>query len=64
MSLLCNVNLVLIFEDGFENLIQFSKNRFTSMDAFLKECKYNNVLKLTADEVIPHSHLYSQSLSL
>jgi len=50
MSLLCNVNLVLIFEDGFENLIQFSKNKFTSMDAFLKECRYNNVLKLTADE--------------
>jgi hypothetical protein len=50
MSLLCNVNLLLIFEDGFENLIQFSKNKFTNFNNFLKECNYSNVLELTAND--------------
>jgi len=50
LSLLCNVNMLLIFEDGNGNLIQFSKNKLNSIPSFFQECHYNNVLEFTAKQ--------------
>ena len=50
LSLLCNVNMLLIFEDGNGNLIQFSKNKIQNIPAFFQECNYNNVLDFSAKD--------------
>jgi len=53
LSMLCNINMLLVFEDGAGNLVQFSKNKISSVNAFLQECKYTNLIELTAKEY-PH----------
>lgn len=50
LSLLCNVNMLLVFEDGAGNLIQFSKNKINAIGSFFQECKYNNIVELTAKQ--------------
>jgi hypothetical protein len=51
LSMLCNINMLLVFEDGAGNLVQFSKNKISSVNAFFQECKYTNLIELTAKEV-------------
>lgn len=53
LSMLCNINMLLVFEDGAGNLVQFSKNKISSANAFFQECKYTNLIELTAKEY-PH----------
>jgi hypothetical protein len=53
LSMLCNINMLLVFEDGAGNLVQFSKNKISSVNAFFQECKYTNLIELTAKEY-PH----------
>jgi len=50
LSLLCNVNMLLIFEDGNGNLIQFSKNKLSNIPAFFQECRYSNVVEFCAKD--------------
>jgi hypothetical protein len=50
LSLLCNVNMLLIFEDGNGNLIQFSKNKLVNIPSFFQECRYSNVLEFNAKD--------------
>lgn len=50
LSMLCNVNMLLVFEDGAGNLVQFSKNKINSINNFFQECKYHNIVELTAKE--------------
>jgi len=50
LSLLCNVNMLLIFEDGNGNLIQFSKNKLNSIPGFFQECRYNNLMEFVAKD--------------
>ena len=50
--MLCNVNMLLIFEDGYGNLIQFSRDKIKNIAAFFKDCKYNNVIEVSSKDVI------------
>jgi len=49
--MLCNVNMLLIFEDGNGTLVQYSRDKIKSIASFFKECKYNNVLELSSKDV-------------
>jgi len=42
--------MLLVFEDGAGNLVQFSKNKISSINNFFQECKYHNIVELTAKE--------------
>jgi hypothetical protein len=42
--------MLLIFEDGNGNLIQFSRNRVTTIPAFFKECTYSSVSEFTSKD--------------
>lgn len=50
ISLLCNINLMLVFEDLNGNLVQFSRNQIKSISNFTNECRYKRVLELTAED--------------
>jgi hypothetical protein len=50
LSLLCNINMLLIFEDGNGNLVQFSKNKLANIHSFFQECRYNNLLEFSAKD--------------
>jgi hypothetical protein len=50
LSMLCNVNMLLIFEDGYGNLIQFSRDKIKNIAAFFKDCKYNNVIEVSSKD--------------
>lgn len=50
ISLLCNINLMLVFEDLNGTLVQFSRNKIKDISNFPKECHYKRVLELTAED--------------
>jgi hypothetical protein len=50
LSVLCNLNLLLVCEDGLGNLIQFSKNRIPDIGSFLNQCNYQNIVSLTSED--------------
>jgi hypothetical protein len=50
LSVLCNLNLLLVCEDGLGNLIQFSKNRIPDIGAFLSQCNYQSIVALTSED--------------
>jgi hypothetical protein len=50
LSMLCNVNMLLIFEDGYGNLIQFSRDKIKNIASFFKDCKYNNVIEVSSKD--------------
>jgi len=50
ISLLCNINLMLVFEDLNGTLVQFSRNKTKSISNFYKECNYKRVLELTSED--------------
>eukprot|EP00330_Aristerostoma_sp_ATCC50986_P004542 CAMPEP_0114594112 /NCGR_PEP_ID=MMETSP0125-20121206/15741_1 /TAXON_ID=485358 ORGANISM="Aristerostoma sp., Strain ATCC 50986" /NCGR_SAMPLE_ID=MMETSP0125 /ASSEMBLY_ACC=CAM_ASM_000245 /LENGTH=77 /DNA_ID=CAMNT_0001794035 /DNA_START=127 /DNA_END=360 /DNA_ORIENTATION=- len=39
--------MLLIFEDGNGSLIQFSRDKISSLSQFFKECKYSSILELS-----------------
>lgn len=50
LSVLCNLNLLLVCEDGLGNLIRFSKNRITDINSFISQCNYQQVIDLTSED--------------
>lgn len=50
ISLLCNINLMLVFEDLNGNLVQFSRSQIKNISNFTNECRYKRVLELTAED--------------
>jgi len=51
LSMLCNLNLLLVCEDGLGNLIQYSKNKITDISSFIAQCNYTTIVDLTAEDV-------------
>ena len=49
--MLCNVNMLLVFEDGYGNLVQFSRDKIKNIAGFFKDCKYNNVVEVSTKDV-------------
>jgi len=50
LSVLCNLNLLLVCEDGLGNVIQFSKNKLDDIGSFLSQCNYQNLIDLTSED--------------
>jgi len=50
LSMLCNLNLLLVCEDGLGNLIQYSKNKITDISSFIAQCNYTTIVDLTAED--------------
>jgi len=56
--------MLLVFEDGAGNLVQFSKNKISNIDNFFRECKYHNIVELTAKEVISQLYPLTKLISI
>jgi len=50
IALLCDINLLLVFEDLNGTLVQFSRNPIKNIANFPKECNFKRVLELTSED--------------
>ena len=60
LSMLCNVQLSLIFNDGNGNLVNFCSHGLQTIEDFMKKIGYKKVINLSNDQVYINLNIYIQ----